>query len=201
MEGLSRALRAAGTGRRAVGWHRRRRALSLASRRWTNFDSAQGIRNSYVWSLAADGPGNIWAGTWGGGLFTQKDDAFDFAPGLENFRLPMPALLFLARRTMDRHAGGCALLSEWKIRAIQRNCRPAVWRRARHRAGQVGRAVVRHGREWPGADAERSVAPVQKKRGLVLGCYRVPSFCGRRRAVDWYLGRWIGSLQKRENSR
>jgi signal transduction histidine kinase/ligand-binding sensor domain-containing protein len=62
---------------------------------WTNFDSAQGLRNPYVWSLAADGAGNIWAGSWGGGLFAQKDDAFDFAPGLENFLLPMPALLFV----------------------------------------------------------------------------------------------------------
>ncbi len=63
---------------------------------WTNFDSPQGIRNPYVWSLAADGTGKIWAGTWGGGLFAQKDDAFDFAPGLENFLPPMPALLFLS---------------------------------------------------------------------------------------------------------
>jgi signal transduction histidine kinase/ligand-binding sensor domain-containing protein len=63
---------------------------------WTNFDSPQGIRNPYVWSLAADGAGKIWAGTWGGGLFAQKDEAFDFAPGLENVRPPMPALLFLS---------------------------------------------------------------------------------------------------------
>lgn len=62
---------------------------------WTNFNAAQGIRNPNVWSLAADGAGNIWAGTWGGGLFKQKDDAFDFAPGMENLLLPMPALLFL----------------------------------------------------------------------------------------------------------
>lgn len=62
---------------------------------WTNFNSAQGIRNSYVWSLAADRSGKIWAGTWGGGLFKQKDDSFDFAPGLEHFLLPTPALLFL----------------------------------------------------------------------------------------------------------
>src|SRR5208283_1253346 len=55
---------------------------------WTNFDLAQGIRNAFIWSLAADGAGKIWAGTWGGGLFTQKDDAFDYAPGLENFLLP-----------------------------------------------------------------------------------------------------------------
>lgn len=62
---------------------------------WTNFNSAQGLRNSFVWSLAADGAGTIWAGTWGGGLFKQKDNAFDFAPGLENFLVPTPALLFL----------------------------------------------------------------------------------------------------------
>jgi signal transduction histidine kinase/ligand-binding sensor domain-containing protein len=67
----------------------------LQNGNWTNFAAAQGIRNSYVWALAADGAGKIWAGTWGGGLFEQKDDAFDFAPGLENFLLPMPALLFL----------------------------------------------------------------------------------------------------------
>ena len=62
---------------------------------WTNFDSAQSVRNPYVWSLAADGAGKIWAGTWGGGLFAQKDDAFDFVRGLEDFRVPIPALLFL----------------------------------------------------------------------------------------------------------
>ena len=65
----------------------------LQNGKWTNFDSAQGIRNSYVWSLAADSAGKIWAGTWGGGLFAQKGDAFEFAPGLENFLLPVPALL------------------------------------------------------------------------------------------------------------
>ena len=67
----------------------------LQNDNWTNFDSAQGLRNPYVWSLAVDGAGKIWAGTWGGGLFAQKADAFDFAPGLENFLLPMPALLFV----------------------------------------------------------------------------------------------------------
>ena len=33
---------------------------------WTNFYLAQGIRNPYVWALAADGAGKIWAATWGG---------------------------------------------------------------------------------------------------------------------------------------
>jgi signal transduction histidine kinase/ligand-binding sensor domain-containing protein len=62
---------------------------------WTNFDETQGIRNPYIWSLAADGSGNIWAGSWGGGLFVQKDNLFQVAPGLENFLLPTPALLAL----------------------------------------------------------------------------------------------------------
>ncbi|MGA2853074.1 MAG: two-component regulator propeller domain-containing protein [Verrucomicrobiota bacterium] len=67
---------------------------------WTSFGrtnsfSDQGIRNPFVWSLAADDAGKILAGTWGGGLFKQKNDAFDNAPGLENFLVPMPALLFV----------------------------------------------------------------------------------------------------------
>jgi signal transduction histidine kinase/ligand-binding sensor domain-containing protein len=62
---------------------------------WTNFNPDQGIRNPYVWSLAADSAGRIWAGTWGGGLYVQKDDSFDYAPGLENFRPPIYGLLFL----------------------------------------------------------------------------------------------------------
>jgi len=61
---------------------------------WTNFTGAQGIPNTYVWSLAADRAGKLWAGTWGGGLFVQKDDSFDRAPGLEAVRSPIPVLLF-----------------------------------------------------------------------------------------------------------
>jgi signal transduction histidine kinase/ligand-binding sensor domain-containing protein len=67
----------------------------LKSGSWTNFCPDQGLRNFYVWSLAADSTGRIWAGTWGGGLYAQKGDSFDFALGLENYRLPIPALLFL----------------------------------------------------------------------------------------------------------
>jgi ligand-binding sensor domain-containing protein/two-component sensor histidine kinase len=67
----------------------------LQNGQWANFDWAQGILNSYIWSLAADDAGKIWAGTWGGGLFKQKNDAFEFAPGLENILLQVPALLFV----------------------------------------------------------------------------------------------------------
>ena len=64
---------------------------------WTNFGPRQGIRNPYIWSLAADGAGKVWAGTWGGGLFAQRGDAFAFAPGLETFLLPAPALYFAGK--------------------------------------------------------------------------------------------------------
>lgn len=56
----------------------------LQNGRWTNFDPAQGVHNPFIWSLAADAAGRIWAGSWGGGLYAQTDNAFDFAPGLEN---------------------------------------------------------------------------------------------------------------------
>jgi signal transduction histidine kinase/ligand-binding sensor domain-containing protein len=78
----------------------------LQNGEWTNFNIAHGLRNSYVWSLAADPAGAIWAGTWGGGLFKQNGDAFDYAPGLENFLLPVPALLFLRDSPREiAHAG------------------------------------------------------------------------------------------------
>ena len=60
---------------------------------WTNFSSGQGIRNSYIWSLAEDDAGRLCVGTWGGGLFVQNGDAFEIAPGLETVRPPMPAML------------------------------------------------------------------------------------------------------------
>ena len=165
---------------------------------WTNFDPAQGIRNPYVWSLAADGAGKIWAGTWGGGLFAQKDDAFDFAPGLENFLFADAGAFVCGRRTLDRHAGGRAVLSKRKTGAVQRNCRPAVRRRARHRAGQIGRAVVRHGGRRPGAFAKWKFPPVQKVRRAVVRFHRVPAFRGRRRAVDRHVRRRAGPVQGRK---
>ena len=109
--------------------------------RWTNFYTEQGIRNPYVWSLAADRTGQIWAGTWGGGLFVQKGDVFDFAPGLETFRSPIPALLFLDDRlwlgtptgALCYHAGKLESFNEiaglplGDVRAITRDRTGAVW--------------------------------------------------------------------------
>ena len=60
---------------------------------WTNFGSAEGIRNYYIWSLAEDPEGRMWAGSWGGGLFMQNGDRFEYAPGMNDINMPMPALL------------------------------------------------------------------------------------------------------------
>ena len=35
----------------------------------------------------------MWAGTWGGGSFVESGDRFEFAPGMSNVTMPMPALL------------------------------------------------------------------------------------------------------------
>ncbi len=60
---------------------------------WSSISATQGIQNPYVWSLAEDKQGRIWAGTWGGGLFVQDGDNFTFAPGMKTIIPPMPALL------------------------------------------------------------------------------------------------------------
>ena len=118
---------------------------------WTRFDAPQGIRNSYVWSLAADAAGKIWAGTWGGGLFKQTDDAFAFAPGLTNFLSPMPALLFVGGELWigtpegalcDQH-GNLTRFTEiagqpfGDVRAIARDQSGALW------FGTAGSGLVR----------------------------------------------------------
>jgi signal transduction histidine kinase/ligand-binding sensor domain-containing protein len=66
----------------------------LQNELWTNFGSAEGIRNYYIWSLAEDPEGRLWAGTWGGGLFVQNGDRFEYAPGMNDVNMPMPALLY-----------------------------------------------------------------------------------------------------------
>jgi len=52
--------------------------------------------NSWVWCVAEDLQGRMWAGTWGGGMLQQQGDRFVVPPGLENVTVPMPALLHTA---------------------------------------------------------------------------------------------------------
>ena len=86
---------------------------------WTNFDSAQGIRNSYIWSLGVDSAGKIWAGTWGGGLFQQQDEMFNYAPGLEKFLLPIPALRFQHDQLWVGTTDGPLLYQDGKFRQFK----------------------------------------------------------------------------------
>jgi signal transduction histidine kinase/ligand-binding sensor domain-containing protein len=63
---------------------------------WSHFDAAQGILNSFVWSVSEDARGRLWAGTWGRGLFIQRGDHFERAPGFEEVTVPVLALLHVA---------------------------------------------------------------------------------------------------------
>jgi signal transduction histidine kinase/ligand-binding sensor domain-containing protein len=60
---------------------------------WSNFGYTNGLGNSYIWSIAEDTVNNLFVGTWGAGLFLQEGDQFKFATGMENLKLPVPALL------------------------------------------------------------------------------------------------------------
>jgi signal transduction histidine kinase/ligand-binding sensor domain-containing protein len=60
---------------------------------WSQFGTADGVSNLFVWSVSADPRGRIWAGTWGGGLVVQRDESFARPPGLENDTVPMLAVL------------------------------------------------------------------------------------------------------------
>ncbi|HEX3627200.1 MAG TPA: two-component regulator propeller domain-containing protein [Verrucomicrobiae bacterium] len=108
---------------------------------WTNYETAQGIRNLYIWSLAEDRKGRLYAGSWGGGLFAQKDGAFDFAPGIKNVTLPMPALLsepdglwigttegllHYQNNLALRFSTGHGLFSS-DVRALARDASGAIW--------------------------------------------------------------------------
>ena len=63
------------------------------SMNWMHFDAAEGLSNSFVWSVSEDARGRLWAGTWGGGLFVQNGARFDPVPGFEDPSTPVLALL------------------------------------------------------------------------------------------------------------
>ncbi|MGH7950676.1 MAG: two-component regulator propeller domain-containing protein [Limisphaerales bacterium] len=113
---------------------------------WTNFNSAQGIRNSYIWSLAEDDRGRLWVGTWGGGLFIQNGGSFDFAPGMQNVTPPMPAILSTRNGLWVGTTVGLLHYQNGKttwfdqnndVRAIARDKQGAIW------FGTVGNGLAR----------------------------------------------------------
>ena len=60
---------------------------------WEHFGGSNGLSNQFVWCVSEDSKSNLWAGTWGGGMFIFKDGRFVIAPGMENVMPPMPAIL------------------------------------------------------------------------------------------------------------
>ena len=60
---------------------------------WQHFGNISGLSNLFVWCVSEDNHGRMWAGTWGGGMFMQVGDHFVIPPGLEDVKVPMPALL------------------------------------------------------------------------------------------------------------
>lgn len=65
----------------------------LLNQQWTRFADNAGLSNLYVWCVSEDAQGRMWAGTWGGGMFMQQGEHFVAPPGLENVKVPMPAIL------------------------------------------------------------------------------------------------------------
>jgi signal transduction histidine kinase/ligand-binding sensor domain-containing protein len=59
---------------------------------WSHYGQDAGIGNPYIWSICEDAQEHVWLGTWGGGLYVQKKDHFERAPGID-FGVDMPALL------------------------------------------------------------------------------------------------------------
>lgn len=59
---------------------------------WTRYAGEANLGNTFVWSVAESPQGDLFAGTWGGGLLVRNGDRFESARGLENLNVPMPAL-------------------------------------------------------------------------------------------------------------
>ncbi len=59
---------------------------------WNHFDTSSGLSNVFVWCVSEDARRQLWAGTWGNGMFVQKAGRFVTPPGLESIRVPMAAL-------------------------------------------------------------------------------------------------------------
>jgi len=59
---------------------------------WNHFDESTGLSNQFDWCVAEDAKNRIWVGSWGNGMFEQRDGHFETPPGLENVNVPMAAI-------------------------------------------------------------------------------------------------------------
>ena len=64
--------------------------------RWNHYGLSSGLANVFVWCVTVDRQGQVWAGTWGNGMFISQGNGFVPPRGLETNHSPMAAL-FQAR--------------------------------------------------------------------------------------------------------
>jgi len=60
--------------------------------RWTQFDTAAGVTNLFVWSVFETRQKQLLAGTWGGGLLKLRGERFEAAPEFNQITSPVVAL-------------------------------------------------------------------------------------------------------------
>jgi signal transduction histidine kinase/ligand-binding sensor domain-containing protein len=61
--------------------------------RWSTYGPKSGFQSPYVWSLASTAESELYAGTWGNGVFALGPNGLAKPPGLQNLKTPVPALL------------------------------------------------------------------------------------------------------------
>jgi signal transduction histidine kinase/ligand-binding sensor domain-containing protein len=64
----------------------------LFQNRWTHHGADSGLSNLYVWSVLEDRRGDLWAGSWGGGLQMLRNGRFAVPVGAEDIPAVVPAL-------------------------------------------------------------------------------------------------------------
>jgi signal transduction histidine kinase/ligand-binding sensor domain-containing protein len=73
-------------GTEGAGLYRRRGS------EWTVFSEAQGLRNLFVWSVLETRRGELFVGTWGGGLFLKTNEMFESSGELSKITAPIVSL-------------------------------------------------------------------------------------------------------------
>ena len=109
---------------------------------WESFGTANGISNSFTWSVLENTNRQLWVGTWGGGLLERKDDKFGAPTELKNITAPITALFqdsqgILWAGTGDGLLSVSAGVATWyrsqdgyriaNIRAISEDTEGAIW--------------------------------------------------------------------------
>jgi signal transduction histidine kinase/ligand-binding sensor domain-containing protein len=59
---------------------------------WTTFNQTSGLANLFVWSVLLTRQGELYVGTWGGGLLVRDGDRFQTPVGLSSITAPVVAM-------------------------------------------------------------------------------------------------------------